>query len=215
MDIPTIVIPYRNRSHHLKCVLARFTAFPVVVVEQTDNELFNRGALLNIGYNYAQERGATRIILHDCDLVPDDTLLTMYREPWPRPIVHFGARFRRYNNSRKYFGGVHGVQVGHFPGYPNHFWGWGGEDDALRQRVQLNDVTYATKGEYLDLEGFPRARDKLRTLSKDVRCNNRWELLANDDPRHDNHRRHTLRYNLHWDDADEANVTIGRVSFCR
>ena len=119
-DVPTIVIPYRNRRAHLDCVLVRFADFPVVVVEQCDEHPFNRGALLNAGYVKAREYGAQRIILHDCDLVPDDKLLGMYREHWPMPIVHFGARFRRYNNSRTYFGGVHGFCAGSFPGFPNH-----------------------------------------------------------------------------------------------
>lgn len=211
-DVPTIVIPHRNRQSHLRCVLARFAEFPVIVVEQADDKPFNRGALLNIGYVRARACGASRVVLHDCDLVPDDTLLAMYQEPWPKPVVHFGARFRRYNNSARYFGGVHGFVGGSFPGYPNHFWGWGGEDDALRKRVRLGDVTYARHGEYLDLEGLRHAKDKLRTLRKEEKCMNRWELLHADDASNDNHRTSTLRFHASWR-TDEHGTQTGHITF--
>ena len=202
-DVPTVVIPYRNRDAHLKCLMARLAHVDVIVVEQADGHPFNRGALLNVGYNKARESGAQRVLLHDCDLLPDDTLLKMYCDPWPRPVVHFGALFNRYNNSGRYFGGVHGFTAGHYPGYPNHFWGWGGEDDALRNRVNPETVTYPRRGVYLDLEGFVRPADKLRTLTAREKCNNRYELLALDDARHDSHRVSTLHTTERWEIKSE------------
>jgi hypothetical protein len=213
LDVPTIVIPYRDRRAHIDCVLARFRNFSVVVLEQCDSHPFNRGALLNAGYNKARDMGARRVILHDCDLVPDDTLLGMYREEWPRPIVHFGARFRRYNNSRSYFGGVHGFHAGEFPGYPNHFWGWGGEDDALRKRVDLQKTTYARHGEYLDLEGYATARDKLKHLPHSERCADKYEKLAQDDAKTDSHRVGAPSSTIVWD--TDKNVTWGSIIYHR
>ena len=203
-DIPTVVIPYRDRQAHLDVALARFKEFPVVVVEQCDDLPFNRGSLLNVGFNAAVRRfNATRVLLHDVDLIPDDTLLKMYSEPWPMPVVHFGARFRRYNDSPKYFGGVHGFSVPHFPGYPNGFFGWGGEDDALLKRVSRRNVTYARKGEYVDLEGYPTARHKLNTLLGDTKCGNKWELLAADNAQKDNHlTQQKYRQEERWVEAD-------------
>ena len=198
----------------MRCALARFRHLPVVVVEQCDDLPFNRGSLLNSGYCVARETGARRVILHDVDLIPDDTLLQMYTEPWPRPVVHFGARFTRYNNSPRYFGGVHGFMQGHFPGYPNHYFGWGGEDDALRKRVHSRDVTYARRGLYLDLEGYVSPRDKLDTLSGEQRCNDRWERLENDAPRADNHRRHTLEKASRWENP-QPGLTWGYITHRR
>lgn len=213
VDVPTVVIPYRDRQDHLECLLARLRRFPVVVAEQEDSSLpFNRGALLNVGYNAARDRGAQRVLLHDVDLVPDDTLLQMYLDPWPRPIVHFGARFTRYSNSKQYFGGVHGFTAGAYPGYPNHFWGWGGEDDALRRRVDLGAVTYPRRGVYLDLEGHAKASDKLRTLRPEDKCNNRWELLAADNARADSHRRTSLAHTAQWQEMRD-NVLWGCIRF--
>ena len=212
LDVPTIVIPYRNRQDHLDCVLARFKRFPVIVVEQCDTHLFNRGALLNAGYIKARQDGAYRVILHDCDLVPDDTLLQMYQEHWPRPVVHFGARFKRYNNCKHYFGGVHGFTAGHFPGFPNKFWGWGGEDDALRKRVDLHNTTYAKHGEYCDLEGYSSAKEKLRHLPPQQRCQTKYELLAADTQATDNHHHGTPHATIHWSQQN-ALVTWGCITF--
>ena len=212
---PTIVIPYRDRRSHLDCILTRFTAFRVVVVEQCDRLRFNRGALLNIGFNQAVQDGAARVILHDCDLVPDDTLLAMYSERWPRDIVHFGARFRRYNDSATYFGGVHGFTAASFPGYPNQFWGWGGEDDALRRRVQLRHTTYARKGEYLDLEGYATARDKLNHLPHAQRCPDKYEKLEHDHAWTDNHNAGVPEHDAMWHKGTQDNVKWGCIRFRR
>ena len=184
---------------------------PVIIAQQDDNLPFNRGSLLNAGYRKARAMGARRVILHDVDLIPDDTLLAMYSETWPRPIVHFGARFARYNNSRTYFGGVHGFTGGYFPGYPNFFFGWGGEDDALRRRVRSGHVTYARHGCYLDLEGLPTARAKLDTLGPHQRCANKWELLASDDASLDNHRVSALQTHERWE-AERDNITWGFIT---
>lgn len=214
-DVPTVVIPYRGRKAHLNCMLARISHLPAIVVEQThDGQPFNRGALLNIGYNMARDNGARRILLHDVDLVPDDTLLQMYTDPWPRPVVHFGARFTRYSNSKRYFGGVHGFTAGAFPGYPNHFWGWGGEDDALRKRVDLHKVAYPRRGVYLDLEGFVRPVDKLRTLRRSDKCNNRYELLAADCAAQDSHRNMQVAFSTEWTELQQ-NVLWGCITFHR
>lgn len=208
---PTIVIPYRDRQTHLDCLLSRLGNFPVIVVEQQDQLLFNRGALLNIGFEQATSQGAGRVILHDCDLVPDDTLLRMYTEEWPMPIVHFGARFRRYNNSSKYFGGVHGFTASSFPGYPNHFWGWGGEDDVLRKRVNLRKCTYPRTGEYLDLEGYYTARDKLNHTPHKLRCQDKYEKIRADDMTQDNHRKGYPYTNITW--TNRGKVQWGNVLF--
>ena len=197
-DIPSVVIPYRNRNNHLQCALARFEQFTVYVVEQADREPFNRGSLLNTGYVRARRQGARRVILHDVDLMPDDKLLNMYKDPWPRPVVHFGALFSRYNNSRSYFGGVHGFTAGFFPGYPNHFFGWGGEDDALRLRVRNRDMTYARHGRLYDLEAYVQPKDKLDSLSSEERCHNKWELVSADKQAEDNHRTNTLEKTVTW-----------------
>jgi len=163
------VVPYRDRAEHLSLFTEhiRDWGIPVriVVVEQGQDRKFNRGALLNVGYNEAAAGGARRVIFHDVDLLPDSTLLRMYFAPWPTPIVHFGARFERYNNTRAYLGGVLGVVVGpHFVGFSNLFFGWGGEDDSFYRRVDKRQIARPSQGAFIDLEGYTTVREKVRYL---------------------------------------------------
>ena len=69
-----IFIPYRNRKEHLNILLNKLNKYnniSIHILEQSNNELFNRGKLFNIGakeylnkYDY--------FIFHDVDLIPQD-----------------------------------------------------------------------------------------------------------------------------------------------
>lgn len=76
-----IVIPYRRRLAHLIVLLAYLHRFlqqqelhyGLYVVEQEDGELFNRAALLNIGFVEAArdvDDAYQCFVSHDVDLVP-------------------------------------------------------------------------------------------------------------------------------------------------
>lgn len=73
-----IIVPYRNREHHLEVFLNFFhnylqqqqLHYRIFVVEQNDNGLFNRGKLFNIGSKYASHFGFPCLVLHDVDLIP-------------------------------------------------------------------------------------------------------------------------------------------------
>ncbi|XP_077510586.1 beta-1,4-N-acetylgalactosaminyltransferase bre-4-like isoform X3 [Amblyomma americanum] len=76
-----ILIPYRDRAQHLKVfiynihrVLARQQIdYGVFVIEQGDNEQFNRAKLLNVGYLEATALYDYQcVVFHDIDLVPAD-----------------------------------------------------------------------------------------------------------------------------------------------
>lgn len=207
MDVPIIIVPYRNRRCHLNEWVVKIRALLtrnciIVIAEQSRHGKFNRGAVLNAGFRRALQLKAQRVIFHDCDLIPDMGLARMYTEPWPSPIVHFGARFSRYNNTPRYFGGVVGFKVGSFPGFSNLFWGWGGEDDSLYRRVNEKDISRPCCGSYRDLERLPTVKEKLRVLKGHEKCMNKRELLREDDGQHDNHL--TL----------EARVQYGRMLDC-
>ena len=201
-DVLAIIIPYRDRASHLEELMR--TLYPVlprntriIVCEQSSNHQFNRGAILNAGFRRAMQLGVDRVIFHDCDLVPCRYLFHLYLSPWPKPIVHFGCRFKRYNNDPRYFGGVIGFEVAAFPGFSNRFYGWGGEDDSLRTRVQLRDVYYPEMGTYNDLEGLETARDKLRTMKASDKCMKKREILRSERPELDN--ANTLNARIEYD----------------
>ena len=184
----SIIVPYRNRPNQLntweKLVGGRLQeSAEILIVEQTDDLPFNRGCLLNIGFRYSRGH---RVIFHDVDLVPNDDLLNQYCSPWPKSVVHFGSRFSRYNNTDRYFGGVTGFFRRDFPGFPNRFWGWGGEDDVLFNRT-YSAIHRPRSGHYTDLEFLPTVKHKLNTLRRVDKCLNRWELKASDHCRTDNH----------------------------
>ena len=74
-----IIIPYRNRKEHLelfiKNVIPLFEKylkpFKLVIVEQDEGKLFNRGMLLNIGFNEYKDKSRF-FFTHDVDTLPND-----------------------------------------------------------------------------------------------------------------------------------------------
>ena len=165
-------------------LLSRFPDARRCVVTQADDHKFNRGLLLNCGFLACAELGTQGwVILHDVDLVPDDELLPSYTpqlDVEPR-IVHVGARFCRYR-SEFYFGGIHALSFETFRslnGFPNKFWGWGGEDDEFRRRcVQAQlPIIQPTTGALTDLENLT-LQDKLQLLRESQsKCMIKRELL--------------------------------------
>ena len=225
MDILAIIIPYRNRQEYLERWMR--AVYPhlrknvrIIVCEQSRDRAFNRGAVLNAGFMHALKLGATRVIFHDCDLLPSRDLFDDYFAEWPRPIVHFGCRFSRYNNDSRYFGGVVGFEVANFPGFSNRFYGWGGEDDSLRNRVDSCDIYYPEHGDYIDMENYRTAREKLASIHPRDKCMRKREILASDNPRRDNARSLSARVNhsivtppgLTRGRVDWLHVTLSRIS---
>lgn len=201
-----IVVPFRDtfaeqrRSMHLQTLVSTLPAmldrvaqdgarFQMVVVEQSDDKRkFNRGKLLNIGFEYARELGATHVIFHDVDLIPDETMAASYFiTPAPGHVLHLARRWGRYASDPGYIGGVTSIRTDDFAalnGFPNHFWGWGGEDDELMARVRALGlvVDAPAAGTFQDLEEMSLA-DKLSALRKNVhwKCLVKHELLAESD----------------------------------
>ena len=190
-----IVIPFREQAHfdrhaQLDALVQKLRQgvrceHCVVVVEQCDDgHLFNRGKLLNVGFRLMPPHCST-LIFHDVDLIPCDQLLQHYTEA--PGVCHLGARWARYNDNPKYFGGVLRIDDRSFRkinGFPNTFWGWGGEDDALYRRVIAMGlpITVPHSGKYTDMERMT-LRHKLDLLKDEgLKCMDKWEQLR-DDPR--------------------------------
>ena len=124
---------------------ARFLV--VVVVQSDDGRRFNRGQCLNVGYREAVRHFApsplASVILHDVDLLPSAGLRRFYVEP-PRPgrPTHLAApsawgKYDMPGYSDVFFGGVTAFHPPDFEacnGFPNDYWGWGMEDDQVRNR---------------------------------------------------------------------------------
>jgi hypothetical protein len=191
-----IIVPFRDdkdniRSNQLKQFLSYMKSYlsdsncyDIFIIEQSDDgRKFNRGKLLNIGYKIAQSLNKyTHLIFHDVDLLPSSELLPYYLDSGNN-IVHIAKVWKRYD-SDKYFGGVVTFPVNLFKkinGFPNNFWGWGGEDDELYIRAVKNGkmkVEHPTEGSYNDLEN-KNLKEKLDYLrnNKSLKCLNKQELL--------------------------------------
>ena len=135
------IVPYRDRKEHLKYFIDNF--WPLVeknvkspyllIVEQIDGKLFNRGKLINVGAHFIKDQGEY-IISHDVDTFPAKL-----------------SQFSYYNETKQDVCGIcspHQLSLGtickikmekffEINGFPNNIWGWGIEDRALFYRSKI------------------------------------------------------------------------------
>ncbi|XP_060233620.1 beta-1,4-galactosyltransferase 6 isoform X3 [Meriones unguiculatus] len=108
---------------------------------KTGTQPFNRAMLFNVGFKEAMKDNAWDcVIFHDVDHLPENDRNYYGCGEMPR---HFAAKLDKYMYIlpyKEFFGGVSGLTVEQFRkinGFPNAFWGWGGEDDDLWNRVHF------------------------------------------------------------------------------
>ncbi|XP_034508347.1 beta-1,4-galactosyltransferase 6, partial [Ailuropoda melanoleuca] len=106
---------------------------------KTGTQPFNRAMLFNVGFKEAMKDSVWDcVIFHDVDHLPENDRNYYGCGEMPR---HFAAKLDKYMYIlpyKEFFGGVSGLTVEQFRkinGFPNAFWGWGGEDDDLWNRV--------------------------------------------------------------------------------
>ncbi|XP_061553265.1 beta-1,4-galactosyltransferase 3 isoform X2 [Phycodurus eques] len=148
-----IVVPYRNRQTHLRALLYHLHPFlqrqqihySIYIVQQWGNGTFNRAKLLNVGVREAlRDEDWSCIFLHDVDLLPenDHNTYTCHKQ-FPTHLSVAMDKFRYRLPYPQYFGGVSAVtpeQYMKMNGFPNQYWGWGGEDDDIAARVRLSGM---------------------------------------------------------------------------
>jgi predicted glycosyltransferase involved in capsule biosynthesis len=151
-----IIIPYRNRytqldtftKHIVEYLTDKDINYKIIIVEQDDAKLFNRGMLLNIGYRYAKKLRCDYLVFHDIDMLPIDVDYSLSEYP-----VHLATDIIPDDDepARKlfdsYFGGVTMFPIEDFEkinGYSNKYWGWGFEDDDLLYRCKINELDLDT-----------------------------------------------------------------------
>ena len=182
-----LIVPYRdnpiqNRKEHLDKFKKHFGKFlesynyKIYIIEQAnDSKKFNRGKLLNIGINIAIKEEYNILITHDVDLLPSDDLLPYYTNEFDIP-VHIAFRWNKYNY-KNYFGGIVNFNkdiATKINGYPNDFWGWGGEDDSLYNRI--TDVVGK-----IGRPNFGKIKDLYHEdTKKQNRNTEKWENILND-----------------------------------
>lgn len=180
--------------------------FVIVIVEQSnDNRLFNRGALLNAGVHLCFEKKVSTIVLHDVDLIPSDELLYAYGSKCQHAACHIGynwpGRYSAFKEPERcatdsylphtgsFYGGVMACSVAQYMaanGYPNDFFGWGGEDEEFAARLKHAQVPLVvpTRGLLSDTESLT-VDNKLTLLKKHgLKCERKFELKID----HEKHR---------------------------
>ena len=144
--IPKIVfiVPYRNRESqlaafksHMKYVLEDYPKehYVIYYIHQTDQRVFNRGAMKNIGFlvvknKYPNDYKNITLVFNDVDTMPVKKNLFNYDTV--RGVVKhfFGFTYT--------LGGIVSIKAEDFErvnGFPN-FWAWGYEDNMIQKRIE-------------------------------------------------------------------------------
>lgn len=148
-----LIIPFRDRDIHLKIFLNNIHSFlmrqqldyGIFVIDLEESIPFNRALLLNVGFLEANKvHDYQCYIFHDVDLIPENDHNTYSCPEQPR---HMSVAIDKMNYRLPYmtiFGGVSAMtkeQMLTVNGYPNKFFGWGGEDDEMYNRIKYHNLT--------------------------------------------------------------------------
>ncbi|XP_047498731.1 beta-1,4-N-acetylgalactosaminyltransferase bre-4-like [Penaeus chinensis] len=129
--------------YHIHPILQRQQIdYAIYVVEQAGSGKFNRAMLMNVGALEAlKQYPYDCFIFHDVDLLPEDdrNLYTCPEQPRHMSIAIDSMGYKLpYNDI---FGGVSAMTADQFRtvnGFSNKFWGWGGEDDDMSNRIKFH-----------------------------------------------------------------------------
>lgn len=193
-----VIIPYRNRREHLDRFLPYIKNFlndqgvdyRIIIVEQTDDLLFNRAALLNIGAKHCEE-DCDALCFHDVDRLPVEVEYLVGNQP-----LSLFTQSTDEDTGQKsdylshYFGGITTVRTDDFRkvnGYSNKFWGWGGEDDNLLFRFLYSgfEPCRVRRGIFLEMSHKPQVelsvdgsapdRHERRKIRMSLKANRRYQ----------------------------------------
>ncbi|GAV01396.1 hypothetical protein RvY_12118 [Ramazzottius varieornatus] len=181
-----IILPYRDRPEHLRIFLNNIHPilrrqqldYGIFVVEQAGLTKFNRGTLMNVGYVEARKSyDYDCFIFHDVDLLPENDR-NLYSCPG-LGARHMSVAIDKFNYHLPYktiLGGISAftdAQFAKINGFPNIYWGWGGEDDDLSIRVRSHGF---------NITRYPAAIARYKMIKHDADPSNpanpvRFELL--------------------------------------
>lgn len=148
-----IIVPFRDRDIHLKIFLNNIHPilkrqqldYGVYIVDLDPAVSFNRALLLNVGFLESLKIYDYQcFIFHDVDLLPENDNIMYTCPDSPR---HMSVAIDRMGYKLPYdkiFGGVTAMTKEQFykvNGYSNRYFGWGGEDDDMFNRINATNQT--------------------------------------------------------------------------
>jgi hypothetical protein len=132
------IIPYLE-----KMLKSPWFKYKIYIIEQSDDDnKFNRGKLLNVGYKVALKDKCKYFIFHDVDLLADTNAIKYY-QIYPDKMIHIANIWTEKYSYENFIGGIISVNNNDFKkinGFPNNYWGWGGEDDEMLRRIRINKL---------------------------------------------------------------------------
>jgi len=153
----------------------------ILIIEQSnDKKKFNRGALLNIGFNLSKKSIGNIFIFHDVDLISPNKIANLY-SVYPEHPIHIANLWTEKYTFSDFLGGIISFNKKDFQkinGFPNDFWGWGGEDDAMYNRLvsaripvikvkgdeKIAGLKHAPQGESNETKNVSKTQGILRDL---------------------------------------------------
>jgi hypothetical protein len=148
----SIIIPYRDRAEHLEEFMNNAISkinvdnFDILIVEQFNTTPFNKGFLLNVGF-LIKESNSDYFVFHDVDMMPIEIDYSYCEKPThcvssiiEAPLENYLNYPKKYKSPTKAnFGGVcmfNKEDYRKVNGFSIEFWGWGGEDNDILNRVK-------------------------------------------------------------------------------
>jgi hypothetical protein len=174
-----IIVPYRdnpdqNRAVQLKEFINYYHNYlpelDIYIIEQDEGKKFNRGKLLNIGFELSSEKNNyDQYIFHDVDLISPKELAKVYAYKAEDP-VHIGGLWKEKYTFGSFLGGIISFNKETYEainGFPNCFFGWGGEDDAMYNRLaKLKIPVLVPNSNEIEIKGMEHSQSKSDDLEK-------------------------------------------------
>ena len=204
-----------------------------IIEQQNDGEKFNIAKLKNVGYDIVFNKlkcDYDNIVFIDIDNLANSYLLDYFFYNYSNDICilsRFGTRYSTDKHNRKldplkqYYSCSNIVITPESflkcNGYPNNFWGWGGEDDAFRLRLYLNNINFSLPDDntfIIDTESNNEGKliDTVELKKKDLVDTfiemNKFEKIINQTISYQNNGINQLNYDIisRFDSGDNVSV---------
>ena len=183
------IVPYRNREQQLinfnKIMIPILEKdigeYQIWYIHQTDKKMFNRGALLNIGFLIAKEKYPKyyleiTYVFHDIDIFPTASNIINYNTN--KGIVYhpYGEKLTELGGSLGCFCVFKGIDYLKVNGHPNYY-GWGCEDVCISRRCKvlglvINENNFIHRRTHKQIIDIP-SNDSPDQIKLKIICNNR------------------------------------------